>query len=96
MADDLNIFHASVTGVLTATTVFFGFIGKRFVGKVDETATSLAQHEKDDIGKYATVDSLQRVHERIDQSVRSAEDNFRELRNGIGEIKTLLINGVHK
>jgi hypothetical protein len=96
MADDLNTIHAAITGVIGAAVTFFGFTGKRFIEKVDRTDEKMIQHEKDDMGKYATVDQLARVHERIDASVRNAEDNFREMRQGIGEIKTILINGVHR
>ena len=96
MNEDIGTFHQLVTGMTTVATVFFAFIGRRFIGKVDETAEALTKHEKDDIGKYATVDQLTRVHTRIDESVRSSEDNFRELRNAAGEIKTLLIQGAQK
>ena len=96
MADDFNYIHAALTGGMMAVTGFFAFISKRFIGKVDATEARLTQHEKDDIGKYATMDSLNTVHARINESVRTAEENFRELRNGIGEIKTILIQGTHK
>lgn len=99
MQDDItlmNILHATVTSALVVVVSFTSFIGRRFVAKVDCTAEALAQHEKDDIGKYATMDQLQRVHSRIDDSIKTAEDNFRELRKAASDIKDLLINGVHR
>lgn len=79
------VFHEMITGVVTATTVFFAFIGRRFINKVDKTgdavlllAERINQHEKDDIGKYATVDQLQRVHDRIDE-VGKKQDRALEL-----------------
>lgn len=96
MADETNIVLGIATGMTAAATGFIGFIGRRFISKVDATEARLAQHEKDDIGKYATVEQLTRVHDRIDKAVQATEEGFRETRNGIGEIKTLLIQGAHK
>ena len=96
MIEDPGAVHEVVTGMTTVATILFGFIGRRFIGKVDDTADALARHEKEDIGKYATVDQLQRVHDRIDDGVKSSAENFKELRDNVGEIKTLLINGGHR
>ncbi len=96
MPEDLNSLHAAVTGATSIGLTFFWFVMRRFVNKVDDTALALSKHEKEDIGKYATMDSLARVHKRIDDSVHTAEANFREMRQGIGEIKNLLINGARK
>jgi hypothetical protein len=93
MADEFNIFHASWTGGLTVVAALFGFVGKRFISRVDSIEDDLRKHKLEDVSKYATTDALTRVHDRIDASIRTAEDNFRELRTGISEIKTLLIQG---
>ena len=85
-----------VSGVTAVVSAVTGFLVKRLINKVDDTAEALAKHEKEDIGKYATADQLQRVHERIDESIKTAEGNFKELRDNVGEIKTILIHGVHK
>ncbi len=75
---------------------FFGFMGKRLITKIDATAADLAEHKLEDVNKYAPTEAITLVHKRIDDSVKTAEENFRELRNGIGEIKTILINGGHR
>ena len=103
MSDDLNSLHAAFTGISLAATTFIAFIGKRFVGKVDENAdkidtvaAALFRHEKEDVSMYVTVNQLERVHTRIDENTRAVEDNFKETRAGINEIKNILIQGVTK
>jgi len=93
MTDNLNEIHAAVTGITVATLPIIGWLMKRFIKKVDDTAEALSRHEKEDIGKYATNDQLARVHDRIDESINVAATNFKELRDNIGDIKNLLISG---
>ena len=95
MSEDAGSIHQVITGMTTVATIFIGFVGRRFIGKVDDTADALAKHEKDDIGKYATMDQLTRVHTRIDESMKASDEGFREVRDGINGIKDILINKKH-
>lgn len=90
-AEEVNIFNLSMMGAFTMSMAFFGFISKRFINKVDATSDRLAQHEKDDIGKYATIDQLSRVHNRIDSMQESTITGFKETQQGLEEIKMLLL-----
>ena len=88
MSDEINILHQAWTGSLTVVAALFGFVGKRIVDKVDETAEALVRHEKEDVGKYATVEQLSHLYDRT-------ESGFRDLRTDLSEIKNILINRAH-
>lgn len=92
MNEDLNMIHAGITGVIGAFTTLLGFFGYRVVNQVDQNTKDIATHKVDDAGKYATNDQLARVHERIDESIKTSAENTKEVRADIGEIKNLLIN----
>lgn len=92
----VSIIHAVITGATSIGVMVLGFAGKRFIAKVDGTDARLTQHEKDDVGKYATIDQLTRVHSRIDDFDQKNQENFREVRQGIDGIKNILLNGAHK
>lgn len=94
MTDESSTITAVITGMTAAATMFIGFVGKRFITKVDVTAERLTAHEKESAIKFATNEQLQRVHDRIDESGKAAENNFKELRDNIGEVKNLLISGL--
>lgn len=96
IAQDIQAVHEGVTGVTTAMMAFMIWTGRRFIKKVDDTADELSRHKLEDVSKYATNDQLTRIHDRIDRSIASSEENFKELRNDIGEIKNLLIAGARK
>lgn len=92
MAEDVSYLHAIMTGGSMAVTGTFAFFAKRFIGKVDETAAELAKHKLEDVSKYATGEQLVLVHQRIDESRKSVEDGFKELRTSLDGIRNILIN----
>lgn len=91
-----EVFIGIISGMSAIGIPFMGWLGNRLVKKIDKTSDDLAAHEKESTRTFATNAQLDRVHQRIDESDKKADGNFKEMRDKMDEIKTLLINGVHR
>ena len=97
-----NLWHWAIHGVLASYAALLTWLGK---GVIDDVTilkktdgacrldlanfrTEVANTYSKDVSVQA---SLGRLHDRLDDSQEAAEENFKELRSNIGEIKNLLI-----
>lgn len=104
--DDIGWIEWGFKGLVTIILTIGGWLWAKVMTLVMKNKDDLNEHKLDVAKNYSTKgdlglirtetnESLKRLHDRLDDASTAADDNFKELRSDIGDIKNLLIGNNH-